>query len=64
MPLLRGLNKDEQRALLHKIKNSNRQRSDPYANLVLDGLMNQELEKKLALISEEENFNKKNRYRL
>ena len=64
MPLLRNLTADEQRAVLHKIRNSYRNRADPNSNLLLDEMLSMETERELAAVSEEENFNMKNRYRL
>lgn len=61
--MLRNLDEEEQRALIHKIRNSNRKLSNPQENLFYDQLLSQTLEKKLAQISEEENYNIKNRYR-
>lgn len=65
MPLLRGLNKDEQRALFHKIQNSNRREGDTFLNDgLLDEFVNRNIETKLSEISEDANFQNKNRYRL
>jgi hypothetical protein len=64
MPLLRGLSPIEQETLIHKIKNSNRVLGDSVTGDVLDEMTYQTIEQKLAKISEEENFNTKNRYRL
>jgi hypothetical protein len=63
MPLLRHLTKDEQRALIHKIRNSGRSKTDPTSGEILDNLMSQDFEKELAKVSEVENYNLKNRYR-
>jgi hypothetical protein len=63
MPLLRNLTEDEQRALIHKIKNSNRKFGNPDEGLFYDEIISKNLEKKLASLSEEENYNLKNRYR-
>jgi len=62
MPILRNLSADEQETLIHKIRNSGRH----YGNTdnILDEMTQQTIEKKLAAISEEENYNSKNRYRL
>lgn len=62
MPFLRGLNAEEQRILIHKIRNSDR--SDGITETLLDDMTYKFTEEKLAKISEEENFNSKNRYRL
>jgi hypothetical protein len=63
MPMLRHLSADEQRALIHKIRNSNRKVGDPNATLYLDVMVSDDLETKLAKISEDENYALKNRYR-
>lgn len=64
MPLLRGLTKDEQDAFLHKIRNSNRVPGDSITPSLLNQMIFNTNEEKLAKISEEENYNAKNRYRL
>ena len=64
MPLLRGLNEDEMRILTHKIKNSNRDKEDVNDQALWNDMAFKETEKKLAKLSEDENFNNKNRYRL
>jgi hypothetical protein len=64
MPLLRNLTKEEQEALIHKLKSRNRQLGDNTTDAILSGMVNKQVEKKLAKVSEEENFNSKNRYRL
>jgi len=62
MPILRTLTAQEQEAFIHKLRNSNRSLSD------VEGLLSEmtfhDIEEKLAKLSEEENFNAKNRYRL
>jgi hypothetical protein len=62
MPILRTLNAEEQEAFLHKLRNSGRSLTD------VDGLLSEmtfhQIEEKLAKLSEEENYNAKNRYRL
>lgn len=63
MPMLKNLNADEQRALIHKLRNSNRKIEDPNSGFLLDILVSDELETKLAKISEDENYALKNRYR-
>lgn len=63
MPLLRGLSRDEADALIHKLRNSGRRLGD-YNDSILNEMINRNTEKKLAKISEEENFLAKNRYRL
>lgn len=64
MPLLRNLTKDEQDALIHKVLNSNRVKGDSITGEVLNEMINKRIETKLSKISEEENYNAKNRYRL
>lgn len=64
MPLLRNLTPAEQETLIHKIQNSGRSLGDQATNEILDEMTIQSIEKKLAKLSEEENFNAKNRYRL
>ena len=59
MPVLRGLNEEETRTLFHLIRN--RQTEDTE---LLGHMMSNEDEARLSKISEEENFNAKNRYRL
>lgn len=64
MPLLKGLNEDDQRALIHKIKSINRNKEDGFFYDPVDvRLAEDKFEKKLAKMSEEENFNLKNTYR-
>jgi hypothetical protein len=64
MPFLKGLTADEQEAFLHKIRNSNRTLGDDITGDLFNEMTFQEIETKLAKLSEEENFNSKNRYRL
>ena len=64
MPFLRNLTPEEQETLIHKIKNSGRSLGDSVTGELLNEMTFQQVEKKLAQISEEENFNAKNRYRL
>jgi len=66
MPVLSGLNAEEQRALIHYLENS--QRSKQVAGSedepdFYDRAVSRDIEKRLAKISEEENYLKKNRYR-
>jgi hypothetical protein len=56
---LAGLSDDEQRALIHLIKN---RKSDSEAQSAMDLLVDEEAIIKLAKLSEEEQFNMKNRY--
>jgi len=63
MPVLRNLSPSEQEALIHKIRNSKRS-WDHISNDIIDEMTSQSIEEKLAKLSEEENFNAKNRYRL
>jgi hypothetical protein len=64
MPVLRNLNEDEQRILLHKIRNAPRKGNDLISESLLDQMSFQRVEKLLAQLSEDENYNAKNRYRL
>lgn len=64
MPLLAGLSAKEQKALVHKLQNSGRTLGDSMTDDLLNEMTFQNIEKRLAHISEEENFNAKNRYRL
>ena len=64
MPLLRGLTKDEMDAFLHKVRNTGRDIIDEGTSDILNEMTFNTIEQKLAKISEEENFNLKNRYRL
>ena len=66
MPVLRNLTEEEQRALIHKLRNSGRGEFgvDLNTNEILDEMVFQNIEKKMAKMSEEENYNSKNRYRL
>lgn len=67
MPHLRGLTEEEQRAFIHKLQNGATKNCVP-GDENLEGLytdiVNRTLEKELAKVSEEENYNLKNRYRL
>lgn len=64
MPILSGLTRDEQYALIHKMKNQGRKHGDNFTDELLTEMVFKYEEKKLAKISEEEHFNQKNRYRL
>jgi len=64
MPLLRSLTPEEAEILIHKINNSNRDLGDNFTPELLTSMTSNEIEEKLAKISEEENFLSKNRYRL
>jgi hypothetical protein len=64
MPVLRGLTPDEQDAFIHKLKNSGRSLGDDVTETILSEMTHKNLEARLAKLSEEENFNAKNRYRL
>jgi Mg/Co/Ni transporter MgtE len=64
MPVLRTLTEDEQRLLLHKIRNSTRKGNDNSSESLLNEMTFQKVEQMLANLSEEENYNMKNRYRL
>lgn len=58
MPLLANLNAAEMDALVHKMKNE-----ATTSEAILESVTSNEYEKRMAQISEEENFNKKNWYR-
>jgi hypothetical protein len=64
MPILSNLTPAEQEALLHKLRNSSRNHGEDINNELLDEMTLQTIETRLAKLSEEENFNSKNRYRL
>jgi hypothetical protein len=64
MPFLRNLTPEEQETLIHKVRNSGRSLGDNFTGEILNEMTFQNIEKKLAKISEEENYNTKNRYRL
>ncbi len=64
MPVLRNLTPEEQEILIHKIKNNGRRLGDNISGGLLNEMAFQHIEEKLAKISEEENYNSKNRYRL
>lgn len=64
MPFLRGLDAEEMRILKHKILNSNRDSEDQIDQGLWNNMALKKLETKLAKLSEEENFNDKNRYLL
>ena len=61
MPLFANLDEEEKRILMHKLGNCKRKLDDEM--LAYDSV-SKVLETKLSKISEEENFNAKNRYRL
>lgn len=63
MEVLKPLTEEEQRILIHKVQNSNRSKTFTHQQLYLQSEMNNELEKQLAKLSEDENYNLKNRYR-
>ena len=64
MPLLRNLTAIEQETLLHKLRNTGRVLGDSVTGDLLNEMTYQTIEQKLAKLSEEENYNSKNRYRL
>ena len=67
MPVLAGLTKDEQRALLHKISNessSSAVAGQEKLETIYDNIVGKTLETELAKASEEANYDMKNRYRL
>ena len=57
MPFLRGLTPAEQEAFIHKVRNSGRHLGDSVTEDLLSEMTYQEIEQKLAKLSEEENFN-------
>jgi hypothetical protein len=64
MPLFRGLNEQEAEILLHKLQNETESEADQVRSDILTESVLQEIEKKLAKVSEDENYLSKNRYRL
>lgn len=60
MPLMSQLDEEEKRILMHKIQNKSRSRVN---DDIIHSMVSKEFETELAQISEEENFNLKNRYR-
>ena len=64
MPFLRGLDVEEMRILKHKIKNSSRGDEEEYEQQLINEMAYKTFEQRISKISEEENFNAKNRYRL
>jgi len=65
MPILKDLTRDEARDLVHLVRNKNRELSESksLSNTLIDEACSDELKKRLAKLSEEENFALKNRYR-
>ena len=66
MPHLAGLTKDEMRALVHKMENDGRKNTKAGGAGLdghLDQIVNRDLEKQLAKVSEKENYAVKNNYR-
>ena len=63
MPFLRGLDEEEMRILKHKIRNQSRGEEQEFEQQLWNLMANKNNEKQLAQLSEEENFNDKNRYR-
>lgn len=64
MPFLRGLDEEEMRILAHKVRNSRTNTDDWNDQYLWNTMADKTFEKKLAKISEDENYNDKNRYRL
>ena len=64
MPFIRNLDEEEFRILLHKVKNSDRRLGETGSKMAIDTVEHHRVESMLAKLSEEENFNAKNRYRL
>lgn len=63
MGVLRGLNEEETRTLLHKLTNTGRSATATNSELYLTNTLSKDIETKLAKLSEDENYNLKNRYR-
>jgi hypothetical protein len=63
MPILKDLDENEVRVLLHKLENRTFQDIDNKTDM-LDRLTQSTTEKQFAKLSEEENFKAKNRYKL
>ena len=61
MPLFANLDEEEKKILMHKLGSCKRKREEEV--LAYDSV-SKELETELSKVSEEENFNVKNRYRL
>lgn len=64
MPLFRGLSESEAEILIHKLQNNTAPIQETFNSDFFDDRVTQRQEKKLAKISEDENFLTKNRYRL
>lgn len=64
MPILRGLSDQEIEVLLHKMRNTNRKLGDDLTDELFTTQAFQEIEERLAKISEDANYDAKNRYRL
>lgn len=64
MPLFKGLDEKETETLIHRLKSMNRKLGDDFTDALLTAQINREVEKKLAKVSEDANFDEKNRYRL
>lgn len=63
MPALRGLTTEEMRALYHKLQNDSRRFGAEHEDEIFDDMISGREEKRLAKLSEEENYQLKNRYR-
>lgn len=63
MPVIRGLTGDEMRALVHKMQNESRRFGAEHEDEIFDDMISGKVEKRLAKLSEEENYQVKNRYR-
>ncbi len=57
MPHLRNLTPEEYEIFLHKVRNQGRVLGDNFTGEILDEMTSQEIEKKLAKISEETTWN-------
>lgn len=63
MPVLSGLEADEMRALIHKLKNDKRKFGAEHEHEIMHDMVSGDVERELAKLSEEQNFALKNRYR-
>lgn len=63
MPALKGLTRDEMRALYHKLQNDSRRFGAEHEDEIFDDMISGREEQRLAKLSEEENYQLKNRYR-
>lgn len=64
MPLFRELDEKETEILIHRLKSMNRSQGDMFTEAHMTALITKDFEKELAKVSEDANFEAKNRYRL